>query len=267
MKRLIAIILLLAIVFMLLLECTNIGRYFFYDTVKINNGDTRMIAHRGSPWLKIENTDAAFEEAGQRSYFAIEADLRITADGRFVVCHDEDMDRIAGEKLLVENLTLKELLEIPLRDKFGRKCQENRLTVLENYVKICKKYDKDCFLELKGDYTKEEILQVAEAFEKENYLHRLTIITFDRQNLINLREVLPHTPAQLLTSEVNEEIIGFLIEYDLDIALKYISFSRKTLESLHREGICVNVWTLNNPFLAVLYRSWGVDYITTNILE
>ena len=267
MKKLIAILLLLVIVFMLLLEVSNVCKYFFFDTVKINNGNTKMVAHRGSPWLEVENTDAAFEAAGQRSYFAIEADLRKTADGEFVICHDPDLKRLAWQNIHVESSTLEELLVIPLKDEFGRECTKNRLTVLQNYVQICKKHDKTCFLELKSEFSLQDIERIIEIIGREDYLHQVTFISMDRDNLVKLRSLLPDQSAQYVTSEYTDETLGFLKENRLDLALKYVKITKKIVNELHDAGIKINLWTVNNQITAMILVSWGVDYITTNILE
>ena len=55
-----------------------------------------MIAHRGLSGLERENTYHAFIAAGNRSYFGIETDIHKTADGEFVVIHDETTERVSG---------------------------------------------------------------------------------------------------------------------------------------------------------------------------
>ena len=58
------------------------------DTIKINRKNSKIIAHRGVCGLETENTAAAFIAAGNRSYYAIETDVQVTADGEFVVMHE-----------------------------------------------------------------------------------------------------------------------------------------------------------------------------------
>ena len=66
------------------------------NTVKIKNLSTKMVAHRGLSDIEPENTNASFIAAGNRSYFGIETDIHRTKDGHFVVCHDDNLKRIAG---------------------------------------------------------------------------------------------------------------------------------------------------------------------------
>ena len=64
------------------------------DTIKINKGAVKMVAHRGASGLERENTVPAFLAAGNRSYFGIETDIHRTADGKYVVIHDETTSRV-----------------------------------------------------------------------------------------------------------------------------------------------------------------------------
>ena len=115
------------------------------NTIKFEKKTTQVIAHRGLSGIEKENTNAAFVAAGNRSYYGIETDIHRTADGRFVVCHDDDLKRVAGEDILVESTTLADLQNVVLFDKDGTKNREDlRPSVLENYISICKKYEKHC---------------------------------------------------------------------------------------------------------------------------
>ena len=51
----------------------------------------------------------------------------------------------------------------------------------------------------------------------------------------------------------------------LDIA--YPALTEDAVRALHDCGVEVNCWTVDNPEDAKRLISWGVDYITSNILE
>ena len=36
---------------------------------------------------------------------------------------------------------------------------------------------------------------------------------------------------------------------------------------MHAHGVEVNCWTVDDPVTAQMLSNWGVDYITSNILE
>ena len=83
------------------------------ETIKIQNaGNTLFIAHRGLSGIFTENTNAAFKEASNRSYFGIETDIHPTADGGYVTIHDDTTRRVGDVNIEVETSSLEELREM-----------------------------------------------------------------------------------------------------------------------------------------------------------
>ncbi len=56
-------------------------------------GPPRVFAHRGGCALGPENTIAAFDRGLAAGADGLELDVRLSADGVVVVCHDETLDR------------------------------------------------------------------------------------------------------------------------------------------------------------------------------
>ncbi len=76
----------------------------------------RYIAHRGlhDRFGKVpENSTAAFSAALEQG-FAIELDVRFTADRRLVVFHDSDLLRMCGAQVELKDLTYEELKKYTL---------------------------------------------------------------------------------------------------------------------------------------------------------
>ena len=138
------------------------------DTVKFDKKATRVIAHRGLSGLEKENTNPAFVAAGNRSYYGIETDIHKTKDGHFVINHDGDFNRVAGENIIIEESTLEEIQKIVLFDVDGTKNRcDLRPTTLQNYISICKKYEKHSVIELKAKFTDEDIKEIISSAEAE----------------------------------------------------------------------------------------------------
>lgn len=73
-------------------------------------------AHRGLYDLGLgipENSLPAFERAAELG-FGSELDVHLTADGKLVVVHDSDLQRLTGTPKVVEGLTFAELRELRL---------------------------------------------------------------------------------------------------------------------------------------------------------
>lgn len=73
-----------------------------------------VLAHRGSSSKKTENTLSAFRAALNAGADGWECDIQKTRDGRFAVIHDESVERIAGKKGLVKDMTLSQIGKIRL---------------------------------------------------------------------------------------------------------------------------------------------------------
>lgn len=241
------------------------------NTLKMNHkGTVQMIAHRGVCGLEKENTAAAFVAAGNRSYFGIETDIHETADGKFIIIHDDNTKRVSGDDYIVEQTDFDTLRSITL---FDRKSEEKRadlvLPTLEEYISICKRYEKVAVLELKNKMKAETILQIAKTIEELDYLSSTIFISFSLSNLVALREAYPQQQAQYLVEEIQDmaELLETLKKYRFDIDAKHTCITKEIAEEFHRNGIKVNVWTVNKVDVAEKLVEIGVDYITTNIIE
>ena len=238
------------------------------NTVKIKNLSTKMVAHRGLSDIEPENTNASFIAAGNRSYFGIETDIHRTKDGHFVVCHDDNLKRIAGVDINVEESDLADIQAVTLFDKDGTKDRiDLHPTTLESYIKICKKYEKHSVLELKSEFTDEEIARIIEIIRAFDYLDNVTFISFFYDNLTKIRKILPNQSAQFLFSKFSEEIFDKVVADKLDVDICYLAINKELIDRFHEAGIVVNAWTVNDPALGEKLAAWGIDYITTNILE
>lgn len=241
------------------------------DTLKMNHtGNVRMIAHRGVCGLEKENTAAAFVAAGNRSYFGIETDIHETADGKFIIIHDDNTQRVAGCEYIVEQTDFETLRSIKL---FDRKSEQIRadlvLPTLEEYISICQRYEKVAVLELKNAMKKETILQILQVIEQMAYLDKTVFISFAISNLIVLREAYPQVAIQYLVEKIEDlpALIETLKKYRFDLDAKHTAIKEEMVPVLHENGIEINVWTVNTVERAERLQEIGVDYITTNIVE
>ena len=249
----------LVICFLLVFSIVSCDR----ATKSFDSANVRVISHRGLAGLEIENTEASFRAAGERSYYGIEADVRKTADGGFIMCHDETLEKLTGQDIPVESTPLSELKSYGLRYK--GKC--GVLVELSDYISICKEYGKHAFLELKSDFTKDEIARIIEIIDSLSYLDGVTFISFSYQNLTYVRDILPTQPVQFLASEINWEMVENLIRDGFDVSMSYKVVTPELVAAFHAAGLEVGAWTVDRRGKAEKLVALGVDYITTNILE
>lgn len=237
-------------------------------TIKFNNSGSKMIAHRGLSGLETENTCSAFVAAGNRSYYGIETDIHTTADGNYIIIHDGDLKRVAGERLRVEDSDQSVLRAVTLYDKGGRKTRADlMLPTLEEYLSICARYEKLAVLELKNEMTAEQVYGIVDRIASAGYTDNTTIISFSFQNLLHARAARADISAQFLCTSSFERVYPEMVRRGIDLDIAERAVTGELVERLHRDGLAVNCWTVDDPKRAAELSALGVDYITTNILE
>lgn len=238
------------------------------DTLKLNNSAVKMVAHRGLSGIELENTASAFVAAGNRSYFGIETDVHRTADGQFVVIHDDNTRRVGLDQMVVEETTYETLRALRLCDKDGQRGRNDlRIPSLQEYTQICKKYGKVSVLELKNRFQPEDIEKIVEIIRAEGWLDETIFISFNLDNLIDLRAMLPEQKAQFLISTFPDDLIDTLKKHNLDLDIYYKALTAENSKAVKDAGIELNVWTVDGLEDAQRMVEYGVDYITSNIIE
>lgn len=239
------------------------------DTIKFNHPNKPlMVAHRGVSGLETENTCAAFVAAGNRSYYGIETDVHKTADGKYVVFHDDTTGRLAEVNVTIEETDYDTLRKMQLRQKdgnFGR--SDLRIANLQEYIGICKNYEKTAVLELKNHFEKADILEIGKIIEDMGYLDRVTFISFDFENLVYVKEIYPNQPVQYLTGSCDRQLAQRLAAYGMDLDIYFEGVNPGMMADCKELGIKVNCWTVDQLEDAQRLVEMGVRYITSNILE
>ena len=243
-------------------------RGLIMTTKRIEKGNVRIIAHRGLSGLEQENTTQAFVAAGNRSYYGIETDIHLTADNNFIVIHDNNTMRVTGIDRVVEKTDFATLREMKVMDVDGSTTRNDlRLPTLEEYILICKRYEKVCVLELKNHMLREQVWRIMDIFSELAYLDHTVFISFDFENLVFVREKAPDQEVQFLTDKLNDEIFEKVKENRFDIDIYHRALTEDAVARFHEAGILVNCWTVNHHSDAARLISWGVDFITSNIIE
>lgn len=238
------------------------------DTIKISKGNTNMIAHRGVSGLELENTCAAFVAAGNRSYFGIETDVHVTSDGKFIIIHDDNTGRVGTQAMIVEETDYETLRALTLKEKDGTMRCDLRLPNLEEYLSICKRYEKEAVLELKNPMERDAVQGIVAECARLYGLEHVTFIAFCFQNLLYVKEVAPEAKAQFLLCEtITQEHIRNMADNGIGLDTYYKFLTKELIDQLHGLGLVVNCWTVDDPTVAEQLAAWGVDQITSNILE
>ena len=249
------------------------------EPLRFDKKTVQMIAHRGASGIEPENTLSAFVAAGNRSYYGVETDVHVTGDGKFVVIHDEQTGRLTGENLVIRETpfdTLRRLRVYNLCDqeRLAGMTEEQKgkrddlfIPTLSEYIGVMKKYGKKCILHLNGHVTADDQIRIKKEFEDAGYLDGVVFISFTYAHMTFFREIMPDQPLQYLIAKPVDDLVKKLNDYNLDLDIRYDLLTRDLLNEVHANGHKVNVWTCDSIEEAEKLADWGVDFITSNLLE
>ena len=142
-----------------------------------------------------------------------------------------------------------------------------KLPYLSEYIDVCARYGKTAVVELKNPMAPEHIANIVRICEEGYDLSDVVFISFCFENLVEVRKIKPRQTVQFLCGEYTDDLLPRLKEHGFGLDIYYKSLTKERVSDLHKAGIRVNCWTCDDRAEAEELLSWGVDYITTNILE
>lgn len=231
------------------------------ETVAVNKKSARMVAHRGLSLLNVENTAQAFEDACARSHYGVECDVHVTADGKYVIFHDDETGRMCDKNITVEKSDFAELRE--LRFKAG----DFNMPTLAELLSIVSESGKHAFIELKNPMDASDVRRIVSECKAAYDLNKITFISFDFNNLVKVRAAEPKQDVMYLCCDIGEDTVRRIREHGFGLDVEWKCLDEDAVKRLHADGISVNCWTCDDKAAAERLAEWGVDYITTDILE
>lgn len=247
----------------------------------------KIHAHRGASGYMPENTLPSFQMAHDVNSDGIECDIHLTADGRFIVCHDTTIDRTANGSGKICDMTVEQIQQYD----FGSKVYYNKqpgatAPTLEEMLDVVKDMDP-INIEVKAFAGDEEkaLNDFYNVLVKYDCVERVLVSSFNVTLLGRLKALHPDLKTGYLYSpgfvkrmdamdhNDPEYFPVFPPENDIQTALAnhcdYIhpSLACMTAEkvaAIHEAGLGVNVWTVNTLKDVQHAIDLGVDGIITN---
>ena len=223
--------------------------------------DICMIAHRGHSAKFPGNTEPAFLSAVKNGSGGIETDIRTTKDGIFVANHNDDVVFKDGTSLLVAESTFAELTAKPIKNDKTK--DDIYICTFERYLEICRDNNLICFIELKGEFTDEQIHELFTMADEIYDLKMCQLQSFEFENLVKAHEAFPDLQIMLTYGKGMD--YSKCLEYGFDIDVDYKTLSKKMMNDFHSRGLKVGAWTANNIFTLNYCRAFGVDFIESDI--
>jgi glycerophosphoryl diester phosphodiesterase len=253
------------------LALTLVAAACILSTAPVKALTTQIIGHRGASGDAPENTVASFKLGYAEGADGCELDFYSTKDHRLIVIHDATTKRVAGVDKKVSEQTFNELraLEVGQWGKWKSKGFSEKLPTLDEALATIpegRKLYLHCYCAVN------DIKQVQDAVVHSGKKpYQVVFIAFYLGPCKEFKKVLPQCKAYWLSSYKSkppsvDELIQKAKAAGVDgINLDYhFPIDKAFVEKVHRAGLEMHVWTVDDPSEAVKLIHAGVDSITTN---
>lgn len=215
-----------------------------------------MIAHRGAPHLRIENTLAAFAVALDQRADAIELDVHATLDGVVVVHHDPVPHGVHADGRL-ERAPIAALRYVDVATI--RIAGEPIPTLRDTLALIGDR--ATVYVEIKGAAIERQVVATIRASGA-----RCAIHSFDHEAVANVRVLAPELPRGLLfeRGEPGEVITAMLAHDARDLWAESTMINAALVEAVHGANKRLIAWTVNDVAVAGRLTALGIDGVCTD---
>lgn len=237
--------------------------------------ECKIIAHRGANRYAPQNTMPAFERANELGADGYETDVHLTRDGVPVICHNYTVNETSTGMGSVSSYSLEEIRRLDFGSYYSDKFKGTRLPTLEEFLTHCETADIEIMnIELKSPHARETdiVEKTIEAVKAHGLMGKLLISSFDYRLLVRCKETDPYVKTGYLYSPDKRDTYKMFltpVTFAKKIGADYLHpvFTYVTpgyVRRAHKEGIGVNVWTVDSPAMIRRMLKCGVDGIITN---
>ncbi len=229
-----------------------------------------FIGHRGS-YMGVMNTVEAYNNGVDHyGYQGLECDVRVTADGYYVISHDETTNAVGGN-LTVANATLAELQAETYTQTRGGVTYTGHICTVAEYLDICAEKNVIPVVELKwttgiNNNDMSKFPGLAALIEEKGLTNKAIILTSMRNSLEYVRTNFPALKCQFLCNSNWATHFEWIVQWGLMPSIQAGCLDKYTVKKFHDKGIEVAVWTVNSLANYKLYGEMGVAMITCDYL-
>lgn len=234
----------------------------------INFNNTQLLGHRGARSERLENTLAGFQHARTLQPYGlvgVEFDVQLTADGHLLVFHDDTLERLCGLQSRIDQMSLSQLQR---QQQHG-----HPILSLPELAEVLSSFD---YIELEiKTHARTNLKLLVQALTRDllnTPLVQLPLVltSFDRQLLAALqrnkslnnfpRALLARTPQGLKNATNTALQLGCR-----RLGVYYPLLTHAVIKHIHRYGLPVSAWTVNDSSAIKQLIKWQVDTIITDI--
>lgn len=226
-----------------------------------------MFAHRGLAVAAPENTLLAFANALAAGASHVETDVQSSKDGVAVICHDADLRRVASRAERVGELSFAELAAIDLGDGQHIVSLADALAAFP---------DTRFNIDVKDAAA---VAPTAAAVRAAGATHRVLITSFSERRRRDTTRLLPGVASSASAPRFTLALLGAKVGLSPVVrwALRGVSAVQvpqsagpmrvttpRVIRAMHRAGVEVHVWTVNDERDMSALLDLGVDGLVTD---
>jgi glycerophosphoryl diester phosphodiesterase len=224
-----------------------------------------VVGHRGNARHAPENTLVSFRQAIEAGADIVEMDVLPTRDGRIVVIHDNKLGRTTDGTGEVIDMSLEELKQLDAGSWKSHEFRGERVPTLEEAAGCCLGKARVA-LDLKADGMARGIAESLSRAGAE--FSRIILGPWDDQQAADVQRYLPGI-AMMRIGDQPDPASETLFEtmkgkgYS-GFWLNWPTVTSEFVQSARRHGMCVYVWTVNEPHEMLRAVQVGVQGVVTD---
>lgn len=234
---------------------------------------TSIIAHRGASYIAPENTVASAKKAWEVGADAVEIDIYYTKDERIMVMHDGSAKRTTGVDVVLANAESDSIRMLDAGSWKGAGYAGEKIPFLDEITATVPS-GKKLYIEIKCG--PEVLSALKKAIDDSGIKERIVIIGFGFDTVAEAKKLMPGIPAYWLTGTQKNADTGAFDPLDIALVEKVKSagldgfdvhfggLTQEFADAVHKAGLGLYAWTVDDPLEAKRLVSLGVDGITTN---
>lgn len=225
-----------------------------------------IFAHRGASSEAPENSLIAFSKATEIGVDFVELDVHLSKDREIIVIHDENTKRVTGHDGLIQNMTLKEIKKL----NCGNDSITAEIPTLEEVINLTKnKINLQIEIKVVGLTN-----QLIALLKKYDILQTVVISSFNHGELLKIQKIDPSIKLAALEPTGTGWVINWIFHKGIvnsAVDNKFYAIhpfskivNKNLVDFAHKNGIKVNVWTVDRRRAIEKLIEMNIDGIITN---
>ncbi|MDO4799890.1 MAG: glycerophosphoryl diester phosphodiesterase membrane domain-containing protein, partial [Bacillota bacterium] len=247
---------------LILLVALPLGIY--YDQIVLGDRVVELVGHRGGGGARMpENSIASIDRSIELAAQYVEIDVQRAKDGSYIINHDKDFKRLAGDRRRAQEMTLDEIKTLDI-GRYYPGYEGERVPTMEELLLHCKGRI-GIYIELKGSTADPQMADDIVAMVKRHGMERECVIMSLDYGLIRYVE---STYPEMETGFCYFLAVGDPGSFETDIIiLEEDAATDHAVDRIRMAGKKSVVWTVNKLESMEQFVASEVDGIITDEVE